>query len=123
TGNPIANVRLETSSPFNSSLMLGGLSAFGYSQAYNVYTNAAGDATLWLFPTCSSCSYSISAYPPSGSNLATTTQSGITFTSDTAVTVIIQEAVVLSGRVLDPLGNGLPGQEVFLAPWAGGAQT
>src|SRR5262249_46223980 len=88
-GNPFANVRLQTTDPGNNNLMLAGFAAAGDSQTYNIYTNATGDATLWLFPTCSSCSYSITAYPPSATPFATFTIHDVTLTSDKSIVIVL----------------------------------
>ena len=118
-GNPVPNVRIQTNDPYILNFSWNGLTVYSRSYADDVTTNASGDVSFWLFPN----SYSFTAFPPEGNNLVTTTLSGINIVEDTSVTLVIQEAITLSGKVLDPLGNNVPGQYITLTPWGGGPST
>jgi len=106
-GNPIANVRLETTGFGTNDLSLGGLTASGYSHGRERYTNATGDAILWLFPTCSGCSYSFTAFPPSGTPFATFTVHDITVITDKSIIIVLQfvHAPPSTTITLNPLPN------------------
>ncbi|HEX8721879.1 MAG TPA: carboxypeptidase regulatory-like domain-containing protein [Pyrinomonadaceae bacterium] len=124
-GNPVAGARVNTSGPNIHALTLGTLPAQGttiYFDSDPAVTDAAGDAVMWLFPTDpldAASSYTLTAVPPGGSDLATTSVPNVTFTTDTSVNITLAAPVTLSGRVLDRLGNGLPGQGVGLTPVGG----
>lgn len=126
-GNSVAGVRVSTHGPNIHDLPLGTLLAQGstiYFDSDPAVTDAAGDAVMWLFPTDpsdASSSYTLTAVPPAGSDLATTSLPNVTFATDTSVNITLAAPLTLSGRVLDRLGNGLPGQLVTLTP-VGGAQ-
>jgi hypothetical protein len=74
-------------------------------------TDAAGDTTLWLIPT----TYSLAVDPPSGSNYSLTTESGVSVTVDTSVSIVLSGTVTLSGAVYDSQGDTLPYQTVYLS--------
>ncbi len=123
SGNPVAGVRLSTSSFWNETLMLGDLPAGGWS-AYPLYdyspvTDALGNVTLWLFPTDAD-TYTFTATPPVGSPWAATNLFDISFNTDTSVTLTLVVPVTLSGRVLDGLGVGVPNQSVTISLAGGG---
>jgi len=119
-GNPVADVGITTNYVNNPNLTLGtlpasGSSSYPYSHAPAI-TNVSGDTTLWLFPTPPGSTYTLTANPPPGSGLAFTSLSGVSVIADISVTITLVEAVTLSGRVLDQLGNGIPGQGVYISP-------
>lgn len=126
-GNPAAGVGINTRGPNILDLPLGTLPAQGTSIYFDsdpAVTDVAGDATMWLFPTDprdAASSYTLTAVPPAGSDLATTSVPNVTFTTDTSVNITLAAPLTLSGRVLDRFGNGLSGQLVTLTP-VGGAQ-
>jgi protocatechuate 3,4-dioxygenase beta subunit len=119
-GNPIANTLVESNRLDNSSLSLAGLPASGWSRAKNLYTNANGDITTWLFPTNGADTYTFNAYPPTGSKLVAAVPPGERITADKTVTITLGATVMLSGKLLDKDGNGIPGQYVRASPSAGG---
>ncbi|MEK7993829.1 MAG: carboxypeptidase-like regulatory domain-containing protein, partial [Planctomycetota bacterium] len=80
-------------------------------------TNASGDVDLWLYPNGPYNTYTFTAAPPPGSPWAVTNLYNVAFTGDTSVTLTLASPVTLSGRVLDPLGSGLPNQTIGIAPW------
>ena len=114
-GNPVANAKVVSNDIANGYLSLAGLQAYGRSYETNRYSDANGNVDIWLFPTYGSGAYSLTVFPPTGSPLAVTTLSGFSFTTDTTVAITILQAVTLSGKVLDPLGNGLPGQSIYIS--------
>jgi PKD repeat protein len=93
-GNPVADVGITTSSPSNDDLALGILTAQGYS--YYPYgdppatTDASGDATLWLFPTSDSSTYTFTATSPPESPFATFNVYDVAVTSDKTVIIVLQ---------------------------------
>ncbi len=128
SGNSVNNVEIKTNTPGNPNLSIGGnITVTGqsnYGVGFNLLgpkTNASGDATLWLFPT-DATPYTFTAIPPSGSNFGTTTLPNVTFTTDTQKTITLQQSVVLSGHIYDPLGNPVPNQTLFLES-SGGVRT
>jgi hypothetical protein len=119
-GNSASNIEIKSNSPSNPNLSIGnnitvtGQSSYG--TGFNVIgpkTDVSGNAKLWLFPT-DSTPYTLTAIPPSGGNFGTTTLQNVTFTSDTQKTIILPQAVILSGHIYDPLGNPLNNQTLFL---------
>jgi protocatechuate 3,4-dioxygenase beta subunit len=126
-GNPVAGAGVNTRGPNTPVLTLGTLPASGttiYFDSDPAVTDAAGEATMWLFatnPSDTTSSYTLTAVPPAGSDLATTSVPDVTFTTDTHVNITLAAPLTLSGRVLDRFGNGLSGQLVTLTP-VGGAQ-
>jgi hypothetical protein len=131
SSNPVSGSMLsDTASCYlanNGSLSIGGgiTNATGfdnYSTSGGPITDSSGNVTLWLLPNDDSCTYSLTAAPPSGSNFTTTTLSGVSITSDTSKTITLQQPVTVSGHVYGPLGNALPNQTVYLQS-SGGTQT
>ncbi|HZE87637.1 MAG TPA: carboxypeptidase-like regulatory domain-containing protein [Methylomirabilota bacterium] len=84
-----------------------------YSSSTGPTTNSSGNATLWLLGTNSPYTYTFLALPPSGS-YTTTTQSNVTFTSNTSLNMSMQQTITFSGHVYDYLGNPVSGQNVIL---------
>jgi hypothetical protein len=117
-GNPVADVLITTTGSTNY-LTLGTLSAMGrslypsYYFSTQVRTNADGNATLWLFPNNPAQPYIITATPPPETDYTITNLHEVNITADTQVTIELGESMIsLSGRVLDPLGNGIPNQKL-----------
>lgn len=114
-GAPVPNTMISTSCAPGLRVSLG---AIGTSQTSCLYapgapTNGIGDATLWLFPTTGpATAYTLTATPPSGSIYIATTKSAVEITTDATVTITLVRPFIISGHVLDGLGNGLPGQTV-----------
>ena len=120
-GNSVPGVTISTNSVWNTDLTLGPIAAFGDSQYYYSYpnmptTDASGDVDLWLFTTPPGGAYTLIATPPAGSGLAGTSLSNVSITDETSVIITLVVPVTLSGKVLDPMGDGIPGQEVQLSP-------
>jgi hypothetical protein len=121
SGNPAPNVAVSTDAPTNFDLSIGTMRAYGAS-SYSQYstppvTDANGVVTLWLFAG----TYLLTAAPPFGSGYAVTNFPGIVVAGATTTELTLSTAVVLSGRVLDAEGNGLPSQRVLVK--AAGAPT
>jgi hypothetical protein len=122
-GNPVSNASLRTfwfdvyasiqdvwssGEPFGISRTVGSVSRY---DASNVFTDPSGDGTLYLFTRPSEYPpYTISAQMPN-SNASFTGGSVVTRAeNDESLTIIMQPSVTLSGKLLSPDGNGLPGQ-------------
>ncbi len=121
-GNPLANIGVSTSDNYENPLTAGSLSGLG-SSYYNpgaTATDAAGNVTLWLFPTANQ-PYTLSAIPPSGSPFAAANVANVTFTTDTTETITLTPPLTLGGQVTGGLGQPLPNQTVRLHPAGGGA--
>ena len=122
-GGPVPNVGLSTNDSYNS-LQIGGESfdtTSGYPYYWpSVYTDANGDATLWLFPSGSGGKYIITAAPPPETLYAITNQDA-EVVADTSLTIVLTQAVTLSGRLLDAQGNAVPNVSVGLQSVAGGS--
>ncbi|MDD5252159.1 MAG: carboxypeptidase-like regulatory domain-containing protein, partial [Patescibacteria group bacterium] len=120
SGGPVVGVEVKAlPGAASSGLPIGGLIGHGRSLYWSAgpLTDAAGNAVLWLFPGV----YDLRAYPPAGGGYPNASLR-VTVTDDQQETVTLQQQVSLSGRVLDALGDPLPGQRVDLEV-AGGAQT
>lgn len=116
-GNPIPNATVNTNSPeanlpnsiFGTANAAGRSGYEAFNSKYPVTTDAAGRATLWLFPNRD--------WDPYIFSVATGSMSGglkTSITGDTDLTLTIDNGVVLSGRVLNPKGQALPGQQLVL---------
>ncbi len=114
-GQPVAGAGLAASG--GGSMTIGGVSFSGsgyYSYDPSLYVNsvvtdASGNATLSLLPGGNT----LTAYPPAGSGLPSKSLS-VNITDDTSLTIRLSTWVVLSGRITDAAGNGLPNQSVDL---------
>lgn len=122
-GNPIANAGIGTTNAFGCELQFGpatacGVSNYAFNPAApaNAVTDGSGNVTLFLFPTPSTAatSYTFTATPPAATGLAAGSLSGVAILADTTVTITLAPPTVLSGRLLDALGGGIPGQSVTL---------
>ena len=71
---------------------------------------------LWLF---SNDNYTFNATPPEESGLSQAALAGVTITSDTTVTIQLDETITLSGKVLDPTGAPIADQRMLLYPIPG----
>jgi hypothetical protein len=95
SGNPVAGVKLSTSSFWNEILMLGGLPAGGWSgyplDDYSPVTDALGNVTLWLFPTDAD-TYTFTATPPVGSPYTVFAVHDIAVVSDMTEVIVLQYA-------------------------------
>lgn len=114
TNAAVPNATLMTSCPPALRVSLG-TSITGFANCFynSAVTNGSGDATLWLFSaTAATVGYTFTATPPAGSIYIATTKSAVEVTADTTVTITLVRPFVISGRVVDGLGNGLPGQTV-----------
>ncbi|HEY0601652.1 MAG TPA: carboxypeptidase regulatory-like domain-containing protein [Herpetosiphonaceae bacterium] len=91
-GNPAANTKIEVSNPNNFNLDLGSFAAYGNSHylTYPAFTNARGDAVLWLFPTDRLTSYTFTITPPAGTPFGIFTVSNITVTEDKYEMIVLQ---------------------------------
>ncbi len=88
-----------------------------YPVSAGLTTDASGNAVMWLFSTPPSGNrYTFTATPPSGSSFVTTNLSQVSVTSDSTVTLTIQQPVTLSGKVLDRANQPLANQTVGIAP-------
>ena len=124
SSNPISEVALATSSTLVqvSNLSIGGgiTDAYGYSNynqgdSINPVTDSSGNTAVWLFPNPStSQKYALIATPPSGSSYGQNSLSNLVITSNTSETITLPPVYALSGHVIDPLGNSLLSQDVFL---------
>ncbi|GAB4456799.1 MAG: hypothetical protein Kow0031_37870 [Anaerolineae bacterium] len=94
-GNAVPNVDLTTSQPYNS-FNVASFQAYGYSGYFSgpgpeeTSTDAAGNATLWLFPTTSNQLYTISAFPSSSSPYADFNIQNVSVLADKSINVILQ---------------------------------
>src|SRR6185436_11728937 len=79
-------------------------------------TDGAGNVTLFLFPSPSTpdTTYSFTAEPPASTGLATGGVTGRQISGDTTITITLAPAVVVSGRLLDGVGVGVPFQALVL---------
>lgn len=85
-------------------------SFYGYNTNYpSPVTDSSGGTNLWLLP---GDSYTLTAYPPVGSGYSTTVKDNLSVTGDTQELITLQKPVILSGHILDSLGNPLPNQTV-----------
>ena len=75
-------------------------------------TDASGNATLWLFPTNQSNSYTFAVVPPLGSLYGSQAVTDITLSEDTSRTITLEQPVTLSGHIYDALGNPLVNQQI-----------
>ncbi len=114
-GQPVAGAGLAAGG--GGRITEGGIS-FSVSSSYvynpsvyvnSVVTDSSGYATVSLFPS----SNTITVYPPAGSGLPSKSLS-VNITDDTSLTVRLSTSLVLSGRIMDAEGNGLPNQNVDL---------
>jgi protocatechuate 3,4-dioxygenase beta subunit len=131
--SPVSNVEINISKnifsvPFLESTGYAGTTYGSLTDpgAAGPLTDAAGNVTLWLWPSEASDitgQYIIVAVPPSGNTYQTTTLSNITITEDTNLTLTLQQLVTLSGHVYDSLGNPLSNTTVKLAQPLTGATT
>ena len=83
-GNPVPGVRILALRATNDNLSLAGFAASGSSSADRT-SNAAGNSSLWLFPA----TYTINAYPPTGSPFNNASLSGVTLSSNNSVTITL----------------------------------
>lgn len=119
-GSPIAgaSVYAERNYFWNCELTIGPSQACGYSYYPSfspVNTDANGNVTLWLFPNPTGSSYAITVLPPGGSNYSIVTEQAVSILTDTNLTITLTEQnVTLSGRLLDPLANPVPGVQIQL---------
>lgn len=122
SGNPIADVTVQNGYPIpaNTSIDLGLFQAEGRSNCGRVQTDINGNANCLLLPTQLGNTYTFVASPQEGSGFALTYLSGVSINEDTSLTITLKNAIQLSGKVLDPLGNGLPNQIIRLLPIDGG---
>ncbi|MBC7878934.1 MAG: PKD domain-containing protein, partial [Anaerolineales bacterium] len=74
--------------PTNNNLLLGSLTAYGYSASWD-RTDAFGNALLWLFPTEVGEFYSLFTEPPAESLFALLHVSGIAVTSDKSLVIAL----------------------------------
>jgi hypothetical protein len=104
-----ASVTTNTFVAVAQTTTIAGLGFFGNThQNFGVATNAAGDATLWLFPPNSGNPYTLSVSPPSGSPFASFSLPGVTFSSDISEITILQFVHVppVTTTTTTPLPNG-----------------
>ena len=80
-GNPIENVRINTSSPLMTVSVYGLPRAVGYSNTFG-NTDSSGNVTLWLLQTDSTHAYTFFINPPSGSNYAPFNLENVQFSED-----------------------------------------
>jgi hypothetical protein len=122
-GNPVPDVEISTDGPETCELTILDLPSCGRSSYYSFAgvahrTNAAGEATLWLFPTqpgvTGANAYRILAAPPASSGLATTTIGDIDVTGERTVQITLGSAVVLKGLVTDAANAGVAEKYVIL---------
>lgn len=111
--HPVANTIIRTDGGWNDSLSVNGLPYSGYSYYYadTSKTDADGNVTLWLFPNPNGSAYTFTAVPPSG-GVSARTRKTHAITGDDSFTITLNDAVMLSGRVLDGSGRGMSGQTV-----------
>lgn len=81
------NISANPSGNGNNNLLLGRLSAQGYSSTYNNFTDASGNVTMWLLPDSA---YTFSADTPTGSQFVSTNLSNVNVNSDVNVTIVLQ---------------------------------
>jgi hypothetical protein len=119
TGAPVtgATINTPTFAPPTTptTITIGGLTATASSTICCAFgpppvTNDGGNATTYLFAG----TYTFVASPPSGSTFSSATVSNVVV-SDTTPTVpfTLVSTVLLSGRITDAAGNGIPDQSVF----------
>jgi hypothetical protein len=121
-GNAVAGATVSSSSALNCELTFGPAGACGSSNYDDTVgmaatTDAAGNAILFLLPTPPSSpetSYSITATPPAATGFAAGIATGVQFASATTVTITVGPPTVLTGRLLDGTGAGIPNQVVEL---------
>ncbi|HLH22562.1 MAG TPA: carboxypeptidase-like regulatory domain-containing protein [Chloroflexota bacterium] len=96
-GNPQSGVVLSVGGVYSPNLPIGTLTGYGYS-GYSktatapLTTNAAGDASLWLFPTPgapNNTPYAITATPPAWSPYVAASITNVSVVADTAETITI----------------------------------
>lgn len=133
-GTAVAAVGLSTTAVLNCGLSFGpttacGTSNYGLAES-NPITDPSGDVTLWLFPTPppspdpnAVASYRFTATPPSGSGLATATESNITFASNTTVNIVLAAPVTVQGQVFDRANQGIANQFLEFVSADTGAST
>ncbi|TAK32499.1 MAG: hypothetical protein EPO21_15110, partial [Chloroflexota bacterium] len=119
-GNPVPNVSVQSGWGYGS-YSIGGLSASGSSSSSGT-TAASGDAVLWLLPTSTNNSYSLTANPPSGSGYGYG-HLEVGVTSDMSATITLPSLMTLSGRITDRSGAGVPNQRVYLYPNGSGSSV
>ena len=107
SGNPLAGSTVEILTPGTSTIV-----------ASTTTDNINGDYTI----SVNEGIYDVRVTPPAGSGFTTAIAIGRSITNDTLLDfVLVPEGVVsLSGRILDPLGNGLPGQ--IISVYLGGTR-
>jgi protocatechuate 3,4-dioxygenase beta subunit len=117
SGNAISNVGLSTTSNLvsQSNLSVGGgviaSGQNGYTNS-NLKTDTSGNATMWLYSGANP--YTITATPPNGSSLVQTSVSNNIISSDTSITITLQQAITVSGTLFDSQGSPLANQPVSL---------
>ena len=117
SGIPVAGSRITVPSvgvPINGLTELGnaqvsGASSYPVEALSPMLTDAAGQVTLWLYPTPGS--YQVQAEPPAGTPYQKT---GIQLrvTGETQATITLARAITVTGRVKNALGEGIPGLKV-----------
>ncbi len=105
-GNPLAYIPVSTSNPTQNPLTAGTLSGYGYSHYHPHGTDAAGNLSMWLFPTTSQA-YTVYATPPANSPFIAFSVQNVSFTSDTSQTIILQfaHATPITTATTDPQPN------------------
>jgi hypothetical protein len=91
---PVQNVGLTTNDSYNPAVSIGGVT-FGTSSYYPyswppVYTDANGDATLWLFPSGPYGNYVITMAPPPEMPYATFNVYDVTVIQEMSIVVVLE---------------------------------
>ena len=106
SGNPISGASVSTNSSPRSR---GSDITYRWDAVTDGTTDATGVAILWVFPS----TYSLTA---SATGWVATTLDNVAVTTDTSLTITLTTPppplVTVSGRILDPAGNGVPNQTV-----------
>ena len=107
-GNAVSGAQVHALIPFSDNIV------------NSTTTDNLGSYALSLGPGV----YDVKVMPPAGSNYGTAKASGISISDDTTLNFVLVPVgwVALTGRVLNGLGEGVPYQEITLAP-AGISQT
>jgi len=101
-GTPFAGAKVQVIDPQSGHIVA------------TAHTNAEGSYAVSVEPGI----YDVRAIPTYGSGFGTVLALAQDFTSDSTLNLVLVPAgtAVFSGRVVDPTGEGLPGQQICLAP-------
>ncbi len=122
-GNPVSgvNIRAVTNTLSNLTIASGitgatGSDGYGIGGTTQPSTDQNGNIKLWLLPSNTFNSYTITATPPTGS-IYLSTSITVSLTSNMQKTITLPaQNVTITGTVYDPLGNPVGGQIVGLRP-------